>query len=308
MNINRRTFLKQIGAIAALMTCSPTKAAEKISALSSDTKQLTLLHTNDVHSHIEPFAASDPKYAGLGGYARRKAYIDAVRNEGNEVLVFDCGDIFQGTPYFNLYDGRLEIELMNKMGIDGATIGNHEFDNGIESLCDRMEEANFPFICANYSFVTERAQNLVKPYKIFERCGRKIGVLGLGIKIEGLINTKKAGGTIYNDPIETANTIAAELRRQGCSLIIALSHLGYTMKGQTDDVAVASQSRDIDIILGGHTHTFMSEPVSVANSEGRNVWINQVGYAGINIGRFDVIFDDTTDTASVITHHAIVMA
>lgn len=287
---------------------NPLGAAEQMSAITKRERQLTILHTNDVHSHIEPFPLTDPKYAGLGGFARRKAYVDKVRAEGNDVLVLDCGDIFQGTPYFNMYGGKLEIDLMNKIGVDAATIGNHEFDNGVDALCDRMEEADFPFVNANYTFENERAKHLVQPYTIFERCGRKIGVFGLGIKIEGLINMRKAAGTQYSDPFEVSNRIADDLRQQGCSLIIALSHLGYVMHDQPDDVAVAANSHNIDMILGGHTHTFLPEPVAVANADGRKVWINQVGFAGINVGRIDVVFNDLTDEAAIKTSHAIIMA
>lgn len=295
MKTNRRTFLKQLGALALCLTASPLSAAKRVSKLGS--RRITILHTNDVHSRIEPFPATDKKYPNMGGYARRKAYIDAVRNEGNQVLVFECGDMFQGTPYFNFYKGKLEIDLMNRMGVDAVTIGNHEFDNGLQVLCDRMEEAKFPFLCANYQFKNARAQGLVKPYTIFERAGIKIGVFGLGVKIEGLINPNNTDGTVYNDPVECATRISDELRSKGCDVVIALSHLGFNTSSGADDIAVARATTNIDMILGGHSHTFLHTPEMVTNKTGKQVMINQVGFAGICVGRIDIDIDDNRQIA-----------
>ena len=286
--MNRRTFLKQLGGALLLTACNPIEKANSIMNDGKSARRIVILHTNDVHSHIEPFPQNDALHAGLGGYSRRKAYIDSVRAEGCEPLVFECGDMFQGTPYFNFYDGKLEIELRNKMGVDAVTIGNHEFDRGLPFLCDRMSEANFPFINSNYDFKNERAQSLVKPYHIFERKGVKIGVFGLGVQIDGLIAVENVDGTIYNSPIEVAQRMADELHAQGCDLIIALTHIGFEMGNQVDDKKLARQTKGIDLILGGHSHTFLPAPVFETNLEGRPVLINQVGWGGINVGRVEV--------------------
>lgn len=289
MRTNRRTFLKQIGSAALAIALKPISSAARNFPKTS--RRVAILHTNDVHSHIDPFPPNDAKYPNLGGFARRKAYIESVRNQGIETLVVECGDMFQGTPYFNFYGGRLEIELMNQMHVDAVTIGNHEFDNGIDAFADRMSEANFPFLNANYDFADARAAQLVEPWRIFERAGLRIGFFGLGVKIEGLIDPKNAGGTVYRDPISAAQRAADELRSQGCDVVVALSHLGYEMSEQPDDKQVAAATTGIDIILGGHTHTFLPAPVVVTNAEGAQVIVNQVGYGGINVGRIDIVND-----------------
>lgn len=306
--MDRRTFLKQFGALCVTLTGldKAEAAARSVDEVVGESQRLTILHTNDVHSHIDPFPADDPHYANLGGYARRQAYIEKVRAEGNETLVFECGDMFQGTPYFNFYKGQLEIMLMNRMHIDAVTIGNHEFDNGLSVLCERMEEANFAFVNSNYRFGTQRARDLVKPYCIFERCGHKIGVLGLGVNVNGLITENNLEGTRYTDPVASAQETADRLRSLGCDVVIALSHLGFEMEALPDDKQVASKTRGIDMILGGHTHTFLPEPVFVNNIDGKPVLINQVGYAGINVGRIDIVFNN--GQLSFEQQHAVVMA
>ena len=287
--MNRRTFLKQIGGMLLLTACSPVDNAKKVLGANGGARRIVILHTNDVHSHIEPFPANDANYAGLGGYARRKAYIDSVRAEGCEPLVFESGDIFQGTPYYNFFDGHVEIDLMNRMGIDAVTIGNHEFDKGVPFLCDRMAEANFPFINSNYEWQDERAKEIVKPYKIFERQGVKVGVFGIGVKIEGLISRENAGGTIYHEAKEVAQRMADQLRAEGCQFVIALTHIGLSENNSdVDDIRLARGTRGIDLILGGHSHTFMPAPIFETNLDGRPVLINQVGYGGVNVGRIEV--------------------
>ena len=301
MRTDRRDFLKKLG---ALTLCSIAGSSEWAQAaigarkpaptLKNATRHLTILHTNDVHSHIDPFPADDPKYANLGGYARRKAYIDKVRAEGNETLVFECGDMFQGTPYFNFYKGKLEISLMNQMGIDAVTIGNHEFDNSLDVLCDRMEEANFPFINTNYNFTSKRARSIVIPHKIFSKCGIRIGVMGLGVEVNGLITEANLQGTTYTDPILVAQRTANYLRNeQKCQMVIVLSHVGFSMNTQVDDQEIAAKTNGIDMILGGHSHTFLPEPVIIKNKDGKDVIVNQVGFGGINVGRIDISITDS---------------
>ncbi len=298
MKTTRRDFLKQLGALAALAIVSPSDAARKVEK-SANKKRLVILHTNDVHSRIEPYPPEDLRYGNKGGYARRQALIEKVRSEGYETLVFESGDIFQGTPYFNFYHGALEISLMNRMGIDAVTIGNHEFDLGLENLNQRMSEANFPFLCANYTFSNARSRELVKPWKVFERCGKRIGVLGLGVKLDGLVTTANHGNTVYEDAIECGNRTANELKQnQGCDLVIALTHIGYDgLMGEVNDRSLAAQTENIDIILGGHSHTFLPSPVWVTNKVGRQVLVNQAGCGGVAEGRIDVRFDG--DTAQI---------
>ncbi len=305
MKTNRRDFLKNLGALALCSIASSSEWAKaaihthKPTAMPHNaTRHLTILHTNDVHSHIDPFPADDVQYANLGGYARRKAYIDKVRNEGNETLVFECGDMFQGTPYFNFYKGKLEISLMNQMGIDAVTLGNHEFDNGLDVLCDRIEEAQFPFINTNYNFTNQRAKQLIIPHKIFSKCGIRIGVFGLGIDGNGLITEANLQGTTYTDPILVAQRTAHYLRHeQNCQMVIALTHIGYEMNSTIDDKKLAAQTSGIDLILGGHSHTFLPEPVIIKNKEGHDVVINQVGFGGINVGRIDVLISNDPNNA-----------
>ena len=277
--MERRDFLKYMlmGGVA-MMTRPIESFATNTRVVGPVAKRLTILHTNDVHSHIDAFPANDEKYPGMGGYARRAAYIKQVReNTYRELLVFDCGDMFQGTPYFNFYKGKLEISLMNKMGIDAVTIGNHEFDNGLDILLDRVQEANFPFLNANYQFKDQRAQKLIRPYKVFERCGRRIGVFGLGVKLSGLVSKVNFGDTKYKDPISVADELARQLKRdEHCDLVIAITHIGYDRGSQPDDLKLAAKTRYLDIILGGHTHTFLPEPTFVDNVVGKKVRVNQV--------------------------------
>lgn len=283
--ISRRSFLKSVGALA--FAASPLGGLLSSCKVGEERSQhLTILHTNDVHSHIDPFPEDDPRYHGLGGYARRQSLIDntIAKVGADNVMVFESGDMFQGTPYFNYYRGMLEMQLMNRMHVDGVTIGNHEFDNGVESLCKCMEAANFPFINANYDITDSRARGLVKPYKIFERGGMRVGVFGLGVKLAGLVGPRNCKGFTYNDPVDVARDMSKKLRNEGCDLVIALTHIGHEMYDQIDDVTLAKTDVDIDLILGGHSHTFLPNAVHVKNANGKDIVINQVGFGGINVG------------------------
>ncbi len=296
--ISRRGFLKRIGGIA--LAASPMAAAvSSVSTLTSccDAKReqkspLIVLHTNDVHSHIDPFPATDPRYAGLGGYARRASIIEeAIREYGaDNVMVFESGDMFQGTPYFNFYKGKLEIQLMNMMHVDAVTIGNHEFDNGVDSLCDCMEIANFPFLSANYVFTDSRGSKLVKPYKVFERAGFRIGVFGLGVRLKGLVAPVNCDTVKYEPLVDTAQRVVDKLRdEEGCDIVIALTHIGHNDGPEGEcDVMLAQMTHGIDLILGGHSHTFLPAPEQVNNILGKPVYINQVGFGGINVGRIEI--------------------
>lgn len=252
-------------------------------------KRLIILHTNDMHSHIEPFADNDPKFPGKGGMAKRAALIEEIRKEEADVLLFDCGDIFQGTPYFNYFLGEPEIKLMNQMKYDAATIGNHDFDGGLNNLSEKMELAEFSFINCNYNVKGTVLENKVVPYKIYEKAGLKIGVVGVGIKLEGLVDKKLFGDITYQDPIESVNKTVKVLKEKRCDLIVCLSHLGYDYKNDTvSDIRLASETADIDIILGGHTHTFLKEATKVDNKSGKKTIVSQAGWAGLILGRIDV--------------------
>ena len=253
---------------------------------------LTILHTNDWHSRIDPFPEDGGRNAGQGGAVRRAALIRQIRAVEDNVLLFDSGDIFQGTPYFNFFQGELEMKLMSQMGYDAATIGNHDFDGGIENLAVQSRRATFPLLSANYDFTGTPLEERVAAYKVFDRGGIRVGVFGLGIELAGLVPAELTGRTEYRNPVEVGNRTALHLRsRQNCDLVVCLSHLGYRYSDdKVSDVVLASESRDIDLILGGHTHTFLEEPVAVANRDGDPVIINQVGFAGLRLGRLDLTF------------------
>jgi 5'-nucleotidase len=286
---NRRDFLKTIATGVAFAGLG-SFPLEILAA--HDIVKLTVLHTNDVHSRIDPFPSSDPKYPGMGGVARRSAIIKKIRQKEENVLLLDAGDIFQGTPYFNLYGGEPELRLMSMMGYDAATIGNHDFDNGIEGLAKRLHDMNFPFLNVNYYFKDTPLENKTIPYKIFKKGGIKIGVFGIGIELHGLVDPKLYGNTMYEDPLKAANETAAILRNDHkCNLVICLSHLGYRYDDKKiSDEIFAKESSNIDLIIGGHTHTFLDSPIRYNNKVGKEIFVAQVGWAGIRLGRIDYFF------------------
>jgi 5'-nucleotidase len=288
-SINRRQFLSYGAALSAGVGAFPhiLKGGNNKPEL-----QLTILHTNDWHSRIDPFPADDPKYPGMGGAARRAALIRAIRAEGNHVLLLDAGDIFQGTPYFNYYGGEPEFRLMTAMGYDAATLGNHDFDNGIEGLSKMLPHAGFQFVNCNYDFGTTVLRDRIKPGIIVRKGPLRIGITGVGIDLRGLVPDSNFNGIHYNEPIELADKQAEWLKKTGgCDLVVCLSHLGYDYPTwKANDRMLASNSQYIDLIIGGHTHTFLEEPQLVANKIGNSVIINQVGWAGLRLGRIDYFF------------------
>jgi len=295
---SRRDFLKKLGLLSAGLTISPWFASEA----SSGIEKITILHTNDVHSRIDPFPLDGSRNAGLGGVARRATLIEQIRKEEKHVLLLDAGDIFQGTPYFNLYGGELELKLMSKLGYDAATLGNHDFDNGVDGFSKQLPHANFSIICSNYDFTNTSLENKTIPYKVFKKGKVKIGVIGIGIELEGLVEKKNYGETIYLDPIIQANKYASFLKEEEkCDLVICLSHLGYKYKEQkVSDQVLAKQSQNIDLIIGAHTHTFMAQPDVFKNADGKEVKIFQVGFAGINLGRIDYYFEKAKNRKSSV--------
>lgn len=297
--MKRRDFIQKTAATSALLGLGGFSLS---SFKSVNTKHLTILHTNDVHSYIDPFPANHPKNPNMGGVARRAALIESIRKENPNVLLLDAGDIFQGTPYFNYYGGELEFKLMSMMQYDLATIGNHDFDNGIEGLYAQLPHASFEFVSANYDFKNTIMNGHVKPYKIINKDGIKVGVFGLGVGLEGLVDKKNYKETVYLDPVEIAKDMARLLKEEKkCDLVICLSHLGYKYKDEPDkicDTKLATLTKDIDLIIGGHTHTFLDKPTVLKNAVGQDVLVNQVGCYGINLGRIDFYFDDDTTVIS----------
>ena len=294
---SRRNFINRTTvAGAALMIPDWINAS---SLLKGEITKLVILHTNDVHSRIEPFPEDGSRNAGLGGAARRAALIKKIRSENEHVLLLDAGDIFQGTPYFNFFLGELDIKLMTEMGYDATTMGNHDFDGGLENFEKQMREhGNFPVIISNYDFSDTVMHDRYVPRKIFERGHIKIGVTGVGIELDGLVPANLFGTTRYLDPIAHATEQAEILKHdEKCDLVICLSHLGYKYDNEKDkvsDIQLAQQSRSIDIIIGGHTHTFMDKPDYYRNKDGENVIVNQVGWAGMRLGRFDIAFEENS--------------
>ena len=286
--MKRRDFIQKTAASSALLGLSGVS----LSSFSTiETKKITILHTNDTHSHIDPFPVDHPKNPNMGGAARRAAIIESIRKEEKNVLLLDAGDIFQGTPYFNYYGGELEFKLMSMMQYDLATMGNHDFDNGIEGFYAQLPHAKFDFVSANYDFKNTILNDIVKPYKIIIKDGIKIGIFGLGVQLDGLVDKKLYKETVYNNPIEVAQDMSRILKEEKkCDLVICLSHLGFKYKDEPEkpsDVILAQKTKNIDLIIGGHTHTFLDKPVIEKNSEGKEVLINQVGCFGVNLGRID---------------------
>jgi len=298
--MKRRDFIQQATAATTLITLG-SLGLQSFSSIERTTK-ITILHTNDVHSHIDPFGPEDGRNPNQGGVARRASLIDAIRKENQHTLLLDAGDIFQGTPYFNYYGGELEFKLMSKLKYDLATLGNHDFDNSIEGFYAQLPHANFDFVSANYDFSNTVLDTHVKPYKIFKRKDIKIGVFGLGIELEGLVDPRMYKETKYLNPIEIAQDMSRILKdTEQCDLIICLSHLGYHYKNDSNkisDLLLAENTKGIDLIIGGHTHTFLPKPTITKNSEGENVLVNQVGCYGINLGKIDFYFDTNKNKAA----------
>jgi len=306
---SRRKFLQQTALAAGSLLASRSVFAA--TADKTDVSKLTILHTNDVHSRLEPFPMDGGKNQGLGGVAARADLIKKIRAEeenksiivggdffkdpdASQVLLLDAGDIFQGTPYFNLYKGEPEIKAMTAMGYEAATMGNHDFDAGLENFATQLQHASFPILLCNYDFTNTPMEFKSQPYKVFRKGKLKIGVTGVGIEMKGLVPDVLAGNTKYLDPIENLNRTAAMLKKdKGCDMVVCLSHLGYQYKEDANkvcDIILARESDNVDLIIGGHTHTFMDAPAVEKNKSGSDVLINQVGWAGIVLGRLDFEF------------------
>lgn len=257
-------------------------------------KQLVILHTNDTHSAIMPVGKYESN-AGVscrGGFVRRAAVINEERKRNPELLLFDSGDFSQGSTYYTLFKGQVEIGLMNIMGYDAATLGNHEFDFGLENMAKVAKAANFPIVCSNCDFTGTCVEGLIKPYTVIERGGLKIGVMGLAPVVDGLVMKENIEGVKYIDAVEAANKTAKLLKDElDCDVVICLSHLGWSLAPSMDDQQLIAQTRGIDIVLGGHSHTFFTELERVDNLDGKPVPVNQNGNLGAFVGRLEVSLD-----------------
>ena len=262
--------------------------------LNAQEKSLLILHLNDTHSRIEPMPLNDARNPDKGGVARQATYIRDARKESKNVFVFHSGDMVQGTPYFALFEGETEVSATNLMKIDAACLGNHEFDNGLNFLARMIRRATYPYIATNLDFAGTPVEGLTKEYHIIKRGGLKVGIIGLTINPDGLVAKKNFEGVRFLDPVESANRMAAFLKKdKKCDLVICLSHLGYYPEEDpvVGDITLAKNSRNIDIILGGHTHLFFQQPDRRMNLDGKEVIIQQSGAYGLNIGRLDVVLE-----------------
>lgn len=310
--MNRKDFLKTVGGGTLALSLAPNLvfASQKSILDKNAAYKLTVLHTNDQHSRIEPFDSSYSRNPNQGGFARRATLIQQIRSQEKNVLLLDAGDIFQGTPYFNFYGGELEFKLMSMMGYDAATMGNHDFDNGLEGFLKALPNAKFPFITSNYDFSNTILDGKTEKYKIFKKDGIKVGLFGVGIELDGLVGKKQYQETKYLNPVEIAQHYADFLRKEkGCDLVICLSHIGYDYRDDADKISdkkLAAQTDNIDLILGGHTHTFLPEPQSFTNKSGKNVLVNQVGWAGLLLGRIDFYFDKNKSLQNISWNNQVI--
>ena len=287
--MKRRRFIKNsiYGSLGGSLILNSLSCEKK------NFKKITILHTNDVHSHIEPFPKDHSKFPNMGGFERRSTLINNIRLKNPNTLLLDAGDVFQGTPYFNFYGGELEFKLMSMLKYDAMTIGNHDFDNGIDGLNSQLPKASFDIISSNYDFSNTILENKIKRTKTYILDEVKIGVFGLGIELKGLVSDELYKETKYLDPVEISNDITDYLKNEEkCDLIICLSHLGFRYKkNKISDFILAQKTKDIDLIIGGHTHTFMDKPTITKNKIGNDVIINQVGCFGVYLGKIDFYLD-----------------
>ncbi len=289
---SRRNFLR----VAGLAGLGAMAGIPHLAYGGSGIRRLTILHTNDTHSRIDPYPTNDPNFAGMGGYARRAVLVNQFRQEDPELLLLDAGDFFQGTPYYNMYGGETELVLMSHLGYTAATLGNHEFDNGMDGLLKVLPHANFPFVCSNYDFSQTILHDQTVPYLVLNRNGIDVGIYGLGISLRGLVGSKLYGETVYHDPVDVAQEMEDMLKKEKkCDLIICVSHLGFRYDSdRVSDYLVAQQTRHTDIIIGGHTHRVLDPPEVVENINGLPVSIGQAGSGGTRLGKMEVFIGPAT--------------
>ena len=255
-------------------------------------QKLVILHTNDTHSAIMPLSRNlgDTLLAGRGGYLRRMELVRREREAEPGLLLFDSGDFSQGSPYYTLFKGDVEVGLMNMMRYDAATLGNHEFDFGLDNLARLLREARFPVVCANYDFSGTPLEGLVKPYVVIEREGLRVGVFGLSPRLDGLVAKENYGGVVYNDPVEAARKAVKALRSgERCDVVVCLSHLGWAQaQPDIDDSTMIAGTRGIDLVLGGHSHSYFEKLEYVRDADGRSVPVDQNGKHGVFVGKMEM--------------------
>lgn len=287
---SRRNFIRQaaLGSGAMALSLIPKELFA-----SGELIRLSVVHTNDMHCHFDPFPETDAEYAGRGGIVRLASIVERYRAENPNLLLLDAGDMFQGTPYFNYFKGDLIVKVMTKMGYDAGTIGNHEFDNGLGDIKSALQFAGFPIISSNYDFSGTLLAGSTKDHHILNKGGIKIGIYGLGIELDGLVNKQNFGETRYLDPLETALKMEKILKQgHSCDLVICLSHLGLAYEhDKISDKKIAPQTRYTDLIVGGHTHTFLDKPLVMNNAVGKPILVNQAGWAALETGKIDFVFD-----------------
>lgn len=295
--MNRRFFIRNMAAGAAGLSLG-TLPYDLLA--NEDFTTITILHTNDIHSHIEPFTGTDERYANKGGMARISQLAKAEKALNPNTLLLDAGDMFQGTPYFNYFKGELMLKVMSAAGYDLGTIGNHEFDNGLKGIYDPLPNAKFPLITSNYDFSNTILGGKFERYRIFRKQGIKIGVYALGIELDGLVKRDNYGDTIYNDPIAVALEMENFLKNEeDCDLVICLSHLGLRYRGdKVSDVVIAKETSMTDLVIGGHTHTYLEEPLVEKNKVGNPVIVNQAWWGGLVVGKIDFVFDRNSKNKS----------
>lgn len=292
MSLNRKRFLKQMATITAGALLPADAIGQLLQGDANHRKsverlELLLLHTNDLHSRIEPFPANHP-LAGKGGIANLATLIQQHKQQNPNVLLLDCGDVFQGTPYFNLFGGALEYQWMQNMGYHATTMGNHDFDNGIDHLANMLEKnPGIAMLNCNYDLSKTRLKNLVKPYKLVKIGGKTIGITGVGISPENLILDRMIPGLVYQEPVVALQKTVDYLRNEAhCDAVFVISHLGYSYDtDKIDDLKLAAQTHGITAIVGGHTHTFLDKATEVKNAVQQTVLVNQAGWGGLMLGQ-----------------------
>jgi len=304
--LKRKDFLKLLGTFALL----PRQSFGVFLSTDSKLKKITILHTNDTHARIDPFPLDHLHYANMGGFARRAKFVKQVRAENPHTLLLDAGDVFQGTPYFNLFKGKLDYNLMSEINYDATTLGNHEFDNGVDGLLDSLQSLKLPVVNSNYRIDDKRFGKSIMNYIIKDVNGIRIGIFGLGIDFNTLVLEENHKGFTYREAINVGKGVSSNLKKYlKCDYVICLSHIGYQYPDdpkRPNDLKLAAESEYIDLIIGGHTHTFLEKPTLVKNKIGRDVIVNQVGFAGINVGKIDLFFNEKKSVVTYISEPKLI--
>jgi 5'-nucleotidase len=301
--MDRRKFIKKSLAATGAISLGQSVGSDNVTA-EPQLEQLCIIHTNDLHSRIEAFPDDGGTFANQGGMAKLGSLVEMIRKENENLLLLDAGDIFQGTPYFNIYGGELEFKMMTRIGYDASTLGNHDFDNGLEGFYAQLPHANFSFINSNYDFSRTILANHIEPFKVFRKGEIKVGVFGLGIELKGLVPDKSYGQTVYKDPVGVAQDMVGELKGKGCHLIVCLSHLGFSYKTEKiDDQKLARRIEGINLIIGGHTHSFLDRPMEVTGPGGHVTIINQAGRSALRLGKLNFDFEKNRKLKTAIAEN-----